>query len=223
MCCTSGDKGHDDPAMTRERLIELRRDEQRAAAAILGVQRVTFLRLRRWRAGLGGAAPGRGTDPAHPSGAAGGRAHARPVCGAAPLRDLSAPSGPPGRRLRGARCHLLPCAGGALLPRAPGGGAPAASGRRALPDHGRSRRHGHRHHRDVRPEGRRRPRSPEPVGPAPESRGLPPRSRRARRAGARASHSPRRSSASGRADASPPRPPSRRARQEGARAAKKAS
>lgn len=42
VCCTSGDKGHDDPAMTRERLIALRREEQRAAAGILGIQRLTF-------------------------------------------------------------------------------------------------------------------------------------------------------------------------------------
>ena len=40
---TSGDKGHDDPAMTRERLVTLRRGEQRRAAAILGVAHVTFL------------------------------------------------------------------------------------------------------------------------------------------------------------------------------------
>lgn len=40
---SSGDKGHDDPMMTRDRVIALRRAEQRRAAAILGVQRVTFL------------------------------------------------------------------------------------------------------------------------------------------------------------------------------------
>ena len=40
---TSGDKGHDDPAMTPDELIALRRGEQRAAAAILGVPRLTFL------------------------------------------------------------------------------------------------------------------------------------------------------------------------------------
>lgn len=40
---TGGDKGHDDPRMSREDVIALRRREQRAAAAILGVQRVTFL------------------------------------------------------------------------------------------------------------------------------------------------------------------------------------
>lgn len=41
---TSGDKGSDDPTMTRERLIEIREAEQRAAAAVLGVQEVHFLR-----------------------------------------------------------------------------------------------------------------------------------------------------------------------------------
>jgi LmbE family N-acetylglucosaminyl deacetylase len=40
---TRGDKGHDDPAMTPERVAALREGEQRAAAAILGVQRLTFL------------------------------------------------------------------------------------------------------------------------------------------------------------------------------------
>lgn len=40
---TSGDKGHHDPTMTRDEVIALRRAEQRAAAATLGVQRVTFL------------------------------------------------------------------------------------------------------------------------------------------------------------------------------------
>ena len=40
---TSGDKGHDDPSMTREDLVILRRAEQRRAAAILGVTHVTFL------------------------------------------------------------------------------------------------------------------------------------------------------------------------------------
>lgn len=40
---TSGDKGHDDPSMTREQLVALRRGEQSEAAAILGVTRVTFL------------------------------------------------------------------------------------------------------------------------------------------------------------------------------------
>lgn len=40
---TSGDKGHDDPLITREDLIALRQAEQRRAAEILGVQLVTFL------------------------------------------------------------------------------------------------------------------------------------------------------------------------------------
>ncbi len=40
---TSGDKGHDDPAMTRQKLVTLRQAEQRAAARSLGVQQVTFL------------------------------------------------------------------------------------------------------------------------------------------------------------------------------------
>ncbi len=41
---TSGDKGSDDPTMTRERLMAIREAEQRAAAAVLGVQEVHFLR-----------------------------------------------------------------------------------------------------------------------------------------------------------------------------------
>ncbi len=40
---TSGDKGHGDPAITPDELIALRRGEQRAAAAILGVPGLTFL------------------------------------------------------------------------------------------------------------------------------------------------------------------------------------
>ena len=40
---TRGDKGHDDPGMTPERVAAMREVEQRAAAAILGVQRLTFL------------------------------------------------------------------------------------------------------------------------------------------------------------------------------------
>jgi LmbE family N-acetylglucosaminyl deacetylase len=39
---TRGDKGHADPSMTPERVAALREREQRAAAAILGVRRVTF-------------------------------------------------------------------------------------------------------------------------------------------------------------------------------------
>lgn len=41
---TSGDKGSDDATMTRERLMEIREAEQRAAARVLGVQEVHFLR-----------------------------------------------------------------------------------------------------------------------------------------------------------------------------------
>jgi LmbE family N-acetylglucosaminyl deacetylase len=40
---TRGDKGHDDPDMTPDRIAALREAEQRAAAAIIGVQRLTFL------------------------------------------------------------------------------------------------------------------------------------------------------------------------------------
>lgn len=40
---TRGDKGHDDPRMTPEAVARLRETEQRAAAAILGVSRLTFL------------------------------------------------------------------------------------------------------------------------------------------------------------------------------------
>lgn len=41
---TSGDKGSDDPTMTHERLIEIREEEERHAAAVLGVKEVVFLR-----------------------------------------------------------------------------------------------------------------------------------------------------------------------------------
>ncbi len=40
---TRGDKGHDDPSMTRERVAALREAEQGAAAEILGVRQLTFL------------------------------------------------------------------------------------------------------------------------------------------------------------------------------------
>jgi len=40
---TSGDKGYDDPTISREDVVRLRRAEQQTAARILGVQRVTFL------------------------------------------------------------------------------------------------------------------------------------------------------------------------------------
>jgi len=42
--CTSGNRGSDDPEMTPERLGEIREAEQRAAAQILGVAGLTFLR-----------------------------------------------------------------------------------------------------------------------------------------------------------------------------------
>ena len=41
---TSGNRGSDDPAMTPERLATVREAEQRAAAAVLGVKDVVFLR-----------------------------------------------------------------------------------------------------------------------------------------------------------------------------------
>lgn len=41
--CTDGSKGSEDPDMRPEVLIPLRRDEQRAAAAVLGVKEVFFL------------------------------------------------------------------------------------------------------------------------------------------------------------------------------------
>jgi LmbE family N-acetylglucosaminyl deacetylase len=41
--CTDGSKGSEDPTMTKEKLVPLRRDEQRAAAAVLGVKDVMFL------------------------------------------------------------------------------------------------------------------------------------------------------------------------------------
>ncbi len=40
---TKGDKGTQDPAMTGEELTELRREEQRRAAEVLGVEKVVFL------------------------------------------------------------------------------------------------------------------------------------------------------------------------------------
>jgi LmbE family N-acetylglucosaminyl deacetylase len=43
---TSGDKGSSDPEMTSERLIAIREDEERCAAAKLGVKEVIFLRHR---------------------------------------------------------------------------------------------------------------------------------------------------------------------------------
>jgi len=43
---TSGDKGSADPDMTAERLAEIREDEERQAAAALGVKDVVFLRYK---------------------------------------------------------------------------------------------------------------------------------------------------------------------------------
>ncbi len=42
---TGGDKGSDDPDMTPGRLVRIRHEEQRAAAAVLGVQEVVFLEM----------------------------------------------------------------------------------------------------------------------------------------------------------------------------------
>jgi LmbE family N-acetylglucosaminyl deacetylase len=42
--CTSGEKGTDDPAMTRLALARTREKEQRAAAAVIGAREVIFLR-----------------------------------------------------------------------------------------------------------------------------------------------------------------------------------
>ncbi len=44
--CTSGDKGTDDPDMKAEVLANIREEEQRRAAAIVGVSKVTFLRFK---------------------------------------------------------------------------------------------------------------------------------------------------------------------------------
>lgn len=43
---TSGDKGSDDPDYSSEKLMETREAEQRAAADVLGVREVVFLRMR---------------------------------------------------------------------------------------------------------------------------------------------------------------------------------
>jgi LmbE family N-acetylglucosaminyl deacetylase len=42
---TNGDKGSDDPAMTSAKLVGIREREQEAAAKVLGVSGVTFLRI----------------------------------------------------------------------------------------------------------------------------------------------------------------------------------
>jgi LmbE family N-acetylglucosaminyl deacetylase len=43
LICTDGSKGSDDPGMTPDKLVPLRREEQRAAARVLGVKDVFFL------------------------------------------------------------------------------------------------------------------------------------------------------------------------------------
>src|SRR5574342_104801 len=43
LVCTNGAKGSDDESISRSRLIEMRREEQRAAARLLGVRGVFFL------------------------------------------------------------------------------------------------------------------------------------------------------------------------------------
>ncbi len=43
LICTDGSKGSDDPAMTADKLVPIRREEQRAAARVLGVKKVFFL------------------------------------------------------------------------------------------------------------------------------------------------------------------------------------
>jgi len=43
LICTDGSKGSDDPAMTPDRLVPLRREEQRAAVRLLGGKEVFFL------------------------------------------------------------------------------------------------------------------------------------------------------------------------------------
>ncbi|GAG45330.1 unnamed protein product, partial [marine sediment metagenome] len=43
LICTDGSKGSDDPAMTPDRLVPLRREEQRAAVRLLGGKDVFFL------------------------------------------------------------------------------------------------------------------------------------------------------------------------------------
>jgi LmbE family N-acetylglucosaminyl deacetylase len=42
--CTSGDKGTDDPDITPQQLVKVREEEQKAAAAVVGVSDVVFLR-----------------------------------------------------------------------------------------------------------------------------------------------------------------------------------
>ena len=45
LMATSGDKGSSEPDMTHERLVEIREQEERRAAAALGVREVVFLRF----------------------------------------------------------------------------------------------------------------------------------------------------------------------------------
>src|SRR4030042_5800773 len=42
--CTNGNKGTDDPDMKPEKLVEIREQEQRAAAKLAGVEEVIFLK-----------------------------------------------------------------------------------------------------------------------------------------------------------------------------------
>jgi LmbE family N-acetylglucosaminyl deacetylase len=44
IACTSGGKGSSDPEMTAERLAEIREQEQKAAARVLGIKETVFLR-----------------------------------------------------------------------------------------------------------------------------------------------------------------------------------
>lgn len=46
LICTRGDKGSNNPAMTSERLAELREQEQQAAGRVLGVRQIRFLDYR---------------------------------------------------------------------------------------------------------------------------------------------------------------------------------
>jgi LmbE family N-acetylglucosaminyl deacetylase len=43
LICTDGSKGSEDPEMTRDKLVPLRKEEQRAAAGVIGVKDVFFL------------------------------------------------------------------------------------------------------------------------------------------------------------------------------------
>ena len=65
---TRGEKGHEDPRMTPERVATLRETEQRAAAAVLGGPRLIFLDFVDGEL-MGGPGARRGGDPADPPGA----------------------------------------------------------------------------------------------------------------------------------------------------------